>query len=139
MFSFLKGAIVGAVLGVLFAPKSGKETRQDIVNKFEESKDVAADYAEKAKVKGEEMQHAAEEATENIKITLSKTANDLKDQLHSASEEIRKEAQDLKAEVADSAETIADEAQDAAKNAADDIKDAADDVKDEAEDAAQNA
>lgn len=28
--SFIVGAVVGGVLGVLFAPKSGKETREDI-------------------------------------------------------------------------------------------------------------
>lgn len=27
---FIKGAIFGAVLAILFAPKSGKETRKDI-------------------------------------------------------------------------------------------------------------
>jgi gas vesicle protein len=28
--SFIVGAVVGGVLGVLFAPKAGKETREDI-------------------------------------------------------------------------------------------------------------
>lgn len=33
---FLAGALVGAGLGVLFAPKSGKETRADLKKKFDE-------------------------------------------------------------------------------------------------------
>lgn len=33
---FLGGALVGAGLGVLFAPKSGKETRSELKKKFEE-------------------------------------------------------------------------------------------------------
>ncbi len=33
---FLAGAAIGAGLGILFAPKSGKETREDIKNKISE-------------------------------------------------------------------------------------------------------
>ena len=33
---FVAGALVGAGLGVLFAPKSGKETRADIKKKLDE-------------------------------------------------------------------------------------------------------
>ena len=33
---FLFGALVGAGLGVLFAPKSGKETRQELKEKMDE-------------------------------------------------------------------------------------------------------
>lgn len=33
---FLAGAAIGAGLGVLFAPKSGKETRADLKKKFDE-------------------------------------------------------------------------------------------------------
>ena len=33
------GAAIGSVLGVSLAPKSGKETREDIVNQFDKIKD----------------------------------------------------------------------------------------------------
>ena len=36
---FVAGAAVGAGLGLLFAPKSGKETREDLKKKFEEVKE----------------------------------------------------------------------------------------------------
>lgn len=36
MGKFIAGAAVGAGLGLLFAPKKGKETREDLKNKFEE-------------------------------------------------------------------------------------------------------
>ena len=39
----ITGASLGASLGVLFAPKSGKETRKDIKNKAVESKDFVVE------------------------------------------------------------------------------------------------
>lgn len=43
------GAIAGAVAGILFAPKSGKETREDIKKYLGEMKDKIADELAKAK------------------------------------------------------------------------------------------
>ncbi len=39
----LAGVAIGAGLGVLFAPKKGSETRNDLLNKFEELKSKAQD------------------------------------------------------------------------------------------------
>ncbi len=55
--SFIKGlavgAIAGAVAGILFAPKSGKETRKDIQNLAENIKDKAVDVYSEAREKVE--------------------------------------------------------------------------------------
>lgn len=51
---FLAGLGVGAVVGVLYAPKSGAETREAIRTKFEEGKEFLNEKA------GEAREHAGE-------------------------------------------------------------------------------
>ena len=43
---FITGAIIGATVAVLFAPKSGRETRQLIADTAQRGKDAVADGAE---------------------------------------------------------------------------------------------
>ena len=49
MISFLVGGLVGASLGMLLAPKSGKETREQIKGMAEEVKETTEDYYERVK------------------------------------------------------------------------------------------
>lgn len=51
ILSFLLGGIVGAGFALLFAPKSGSETRQGIKDFAEEVRDKAKDYVEDVKGK----------------------------------------------------------------------------------------
>lgn len=46
---FLAGLGVGAVVGVLYAPKSGTETREAILNKFEEGRGAVSEKAAQAR------------------------------------------------------------------------------------------
>jgi gas vesicle protein len=67
--NFLKGFVIGSVLGVLagifFAPKSGKELRSDLKEKgsevLKDAKEIYADASTKAKEIVEEARHQAEE------------------------------------------------------------------------------
>jgi len=46
---FLTGLGIGAAIGVLYAPKSGRETREMILQKAEEGRDLAKESAQKAR------------------------------------------------------------------------------------------
>ncbi len=53
------GGLVGVAIGILFAPKSGKETRQDIACKADEFLAKAKEEYEKAAEKSKSMYEAA--------------------------------------------------------------------------------
>ena len=65
---FLAGAAVGAALGLLFAPKSGRELRRLIGEKAEDGKDFLVETGRDAYSKGRELydkgRDMAEEAAE---------------------------------------------------------------------------
>lgn len=52
---FLAGLGIGAILALLFAPKSGKETRKFIAEKAEEGRDYVKSKSEAMQKKGEEL------------------------------------------------------------------------------------
>jgi len=62
---FLAGLGIGAILALLWAPKSGKETRDYIAQKAEEGKDYV-------KTKTEELRRQAEDAVEKGKDLVTK-------------------------------------------------------------------
>ena len=62
---FLAGLGIGAVIALLFAPRSGKETREFIVHKAEEGRDYVV-------TKSEEIRKQAEDAVEKGKDLVSK-------------------------------------------------------------------
>lgn len=51
---FLAGLGVGAAVGVLYAPKSGRETRESILSAAEESREVVQERARKYKEQAQE-------------------------------------------------------------------------------------
>lgn len=64
------GAIAGFVSGILLAPKSGKETRQDIKEAASKTKDAVVTEAEKAKDatvrKAKEVKSKAEDVASDV-------------------------------------------------------------------------
>ncbi|MCP4228815.1 MAG: YtxH domain-containing protein [bacterium] len=51
IMAFITGGVVGVALGVLFAPKSGKETREDIARAVEDVKVKTDELTQEAKTK----------------------------------------------------------------------------------------
>src|SRR5208282_2560718 len=62
---FLAGLGIGAILALLYAPRSGKETREYISGKAEEGRDYV-------KAKSEDLRRQAEDAVEKGKDLVSK-------------------------------------------------------------------
>ncbi len=52
---FATGALIGAVVAILYAPKSGKDTRKYITGKAQQSKDAIADSTTDVVDAGKEM------------------------------------------------------------------------------------
>ena len=67
---FLAGLGIGAVVALLLAPRSGKETREYIVQKAEEGRDFVV-------TKSEELRKQAEDALEKGKEIVSKQREQL--------------------------------------------------------------
>jgi len=53
-YAFLAGAIVGVGVGILLAPKSGKETREQLGSLAHKAQEKAADLASRMKQKTDE-------------------------------------------------------------------------------------
>jgi gas vesicle protein len=64
---FLVGLGVGALLGILFAPKSGEETREYLVGKAEEGREYAKKKARELRERAEEIYERGKEVVEHQK------------------------------------------------------------------------
>lgn len=71
---FIAGLGIGGAVALLFAPKSGKETRKYLANRAEEGKDYVA-------AKGKEFRQQAEELVDRGKEVVSKQKDRLADVL----------------------------------------------------------
>lgn len=82
---FLVGLGIGALIGILFAPKSGEETRDYLSSKAEEGRD----YAQK---KARELRERAEDLIERSKEILAKQKDAISSAVEAGKETYRKES-----------------------------------------------
>ena len=102
---FLLGAFIGSVAAattaLLFAPKSGKELREDLAVKADELKEQLPDYVDISIDKGVELSEVALNATEDIRVNLKDSASQFKDT-------VKKSATNLKEEVSQTVSKVQD-------------------------------
>lgn len=75
LVGLLIGGSIGAVLGLLFAPKSGRELREDIRNKSDEYLDDAEKYIADARTKAKDLINEGKKRSEKL-ISDAKTKSD---------------------------------------------------------------
>jgi gas vesicle protein len=68
---FLVGLGVGALVGILFAPKSGEETREFLSKKADEGKDFAQRKARELRERAEDLLERGKEVASKQKDSLS--------------------------------------------------------------------
>ncbi len=82
---FLVGLGIGSLIGILFAPKSGEETRDYLSAKADEGRD----YAQK---KARELRERAEDLLERSKEVMSRQKDALSSAVEAGKETYKKEA-----------------------------------------------
>jgi gas vesicle protein len=82
---FLVGLGIGALVGILFAPKSGEETREYLSSKAEEGRD----YAQK---KARELRERAEDLIERSKEIMSRQKDAVSSAVEAGKETYRRES-----------------------------------------------
>lgn len=89
MIAVVLAAAGGFVAGVLLAPKSGKETRQDILNKTDEYKEKAQESYEVIKRGASSIKDELKAGTDSMREIASDVADEVKRGVGRASTEVR--------------------------------------------------
>jgi gas vesicle protein len=80
LIGFIAGGAIGAIFGMLYAPKSGKELRDDLKMKSNEYLDEADKYVAEAKDRAKELINEGRKRSEKLIIDAkTKSAELLKD------------------------------------------------------------
>ncbi len=110
---FLTGGLVGLAVGVLFAPRPGQETRDelrkradDLIDQGRGSYEVQRERVLEAVDVGRET---ALERTENLKVKINETKDKLKAQVDAAAESAREKMNAAADKVTDIKEVVSDE------------------------------
>lgn len=113
----IAGVGVGAALGILFAPKSGKKTREDIANAAKDGLDFVSENVNNAvkviKDKSAELKEAVVEkydqiSNKNITEVVSENIEKLEEKIEDTKEKVKEKAEDVKEKAKDIKEKAED-------------------------------
>jgi gas vesicle protein len=76
---FLVGMGIGAFVGLLFAPKSGEETRKYLADRADEGKDYAQKKARELRERADDLIERGKEAANRHKDTISAALDGARD------------------------------------------------------------
>ena len=115
IFAFFTGFMAGAVISLLYAPTSGKETRQKIRDKSVEAKDRTVELAQQTSESARQSaQHFMEQGRESVQGIVEGG----KERIHEAGEQVkgavevgRKVSADVRAKIANSIPGVDDAAE----------------------------
>lgn len=106
IFAFFTGFMAGAVISLLYAPSSGKETRQKIRDKSIEAKDrtveLAQQTSESARQSAQNLMEQGKEGVQGIVDTSKERLQEAGVQVKSAVEVGRKVSSDVRTKIAGS-------------------------------------
>jgi len=79
MSFFLVGLGIGALVGIMFAPKSGEETREYLTSKADEGRDFAQKKARELRERAEDLIERSKEIMARSKDQISSAVEGAKD------------------------------------------------------------
>jgi gas vesicle protein len=92
LISFIGGAVVGAALGILFAPDKGSNTRKKIANSASDLKDQIADTASEKYQEFLDWKDRMMEKEEEVEGKLKSAVNKSNDNMMNKAEPAKKNA-----------------------------------------------
>jgi gas vesicle protein len=95
ILSFLMGGLTGAALAILFAPRSGKETRDMLGEKLREGADRTRELRDRAAAKGREIVDDASEYVDKQRETLERKKDRLAAALEAGRQAYREEKEKM--------------------------------------------
>jgi len=112
MIGFIAGSVIGGIIALLYAPKSGKELRNDIKLKKDEFLDDTAEYMQIAKTKANDLINEGKKKSEMLIQEAKKKANSLLDDanklLSSAKDKASGKMTDAKEKISSESDRIKD-------------------------------